>query len=145
MVQPIATDLEDSTTLAAPRVAYRATLGRPYPIHASASPDKDTAVVAAWAGHSDPAATQLWHVHPRLPPSPFLPPFAPVNESIFDFKAGPTLGVAVMAWLFGLAGTITILFLRSSVTSEQEGPFRTCMSGGGKAGGGSMGHNVGTV
>ncbi|CAM9697671.1 unnamed protein product, partial [Laminaria digitata] len=60
-----------------------------------------------------------------------------------DIKAGPTLGVAVVAWLLGMAGTITILLLRSGVTRDQEGPFRKCTSGGG--GGGPAGHNVGTV
>ena len=83
-----------------------------------------------------------------LPPSltDSLLRFASVNDSDFnlgpgEFIAGPTLGVAVVAWLLGVAGTITILVLRSRVTSEDEGPLRKCISGGG----GSAGQHVGTV
>lgn len=61
-------------------------------------------------------------------------------------EAGPTLGVAVVAWLLGLAGTFTILILRSRATNEHEGPFRKCISGGGGiAGEASVEHSVATV
>eukprot|EP00904_Undaria_pinnatifida_P013385 jgi/Undpi1/9177/HiC_scaffold_26.g11635.m1 len=63
-----------------------------------------------------------------------------------NIKAGPTLGVAVMAWLFGLVGTITIMYLNSRVTSAHEGPLRQFMSrGGGVARGASAEQQVGTV
>lgn len=91
-----------------------------------------------------PPQPTLPHFRSRLPPSPLLPRFASVEEA--NVESGPTLGVAVMAWLFGLAGNITILFLRKRVTREQEGPFRKCMSGGGGTSGrGPMGYNAGAV
>lgn len=69
-----------------------------------------------------------------------------ISSSLVEVEAGPTLGVAVMAWLFGVAGTITILLLRSRATSEDEGPFRKCVSGGGgMTGEASAQQHVGTV
>lgn len=74
-------------------------------------------------------------------------PFASVEDA--NIEAGPTLGVAVLAWLFGLAGTFTILLLRSRVTSDQEGPFRKCLTGRSGATGralpGRNNNNIGTV
>ncbi|CAN0265282.1 unnamed protein product [Scytosiphon promiscuus] len=50
---------------------------------------------------------------------------------------GPTLGVAVVAWLLGTAGAIiTLVFLRRA-TTDQDGPFTKCMpqtAGGANAG-----------
>ena len=79
-----------------------------------------------------------------LPPAPLFPLFTSVDDT--NIKAGPTLGVAVMAWLFGLVGTITIMYLNSRVTSAHEGPLRQFMSrGGGVARGASAEQQVGTV
>ncbi|CAM9727466.1 unnamed protein product [Ectocarpus fasciculatus] len=44
-----------------------------------------------------------------------------------DFSPGPTLGVAVVAFLLGLAGTIVTFVLLRKATTEQDGPFRACM------------------
>ena len=61
---------------------------------------------------------------PRLPPPPFASVDKPSSVSSFysvgdsRIEPGPTLGVVVMAWLFGLAGTIAILAVRSRATSD---------------------------
>lgn len=56
-------------------------------------------------------------------------------ENVFvKVTPGPTLGVAVVAWLLGTAGavvTLGLVFLRPESTKE-DGPFRACVS---KAGG----------
>ncbi|CAN0369679.1 unnamed protein product [Ectocarpus sp. 12 AP-2014] len=51
-----------------------------------------------------------------------------------DYSPGPTLAVAVVAFIFGLVGAIVTCVLRNKATTEQDGPFRACMSNG-KAGG----------
>ncbi|CAM9933793.1 unnamed protein product [Ectocarpus sp. 4 AP-2014] len=51
-----------------------------------------------------------------------------------DFSPGPTLAVAVVAFIFGLVGAIVTCVLRNKATTEQDGPFRACMPNG-KAGG----------
>jgi len=43
------------------------------------------------------------------------------------FKAGPTLGVAVVAWLLGTTGAVVVLVLRARATIDQDGPFKKCM------------------
>ncbi len=40
-----------------------------------------------------------------------------------DYKAGPTFGVAVVAWLLGTVGAIVALALRARATTDQDGPF----------------------
>lgn len=54
----------------------------------------------------------------------------------YDLSPGPTLAVAVVAFILGLAGTIVTCALRGKATTEQDGPFRACMS---KAGGATAG------
>ncbi|CAM9906248.1 unnamed protein product [Ectocarpus sp. 6 AP-2014] len=46
------------------------------------------------------------------------------NDNYFQIKAGPTIGVAVIAWVFGLAGGSAILLLRPHATPGQDGPLR---------------------
>lgn len=51
-------------------------------------------------------------------------------SDLYEVKvvAGPSLGLAVTAWIFGLAGTIIILTLRIKATTNQDGPCRKfCM------------------
>lgn len=59
------------------------------------------------------------------------------DEFLFDVTPGPTFGVAVVAWLLGLAGAIVSWALLSRATTEQDGPFGACMSkmGAANAGG----------
>lgn len=59
-----------------------------------------------------------------------------VYGSDIDVRAGPTLGVAVTAWVFGTADAIVTLVLLRRATTDQDGPFRTCMpsTGGASAG-----------
>lgn len=65
------------------------------------------------------------------PPPPPLLAVAPApmvvnrdNDNYFHIKAGPTIGVAVIAWVFGLAGGSAILLLRPHATPGQDGPLR---------------------
>lgn len=56
--------------------------------------------------------------------------------STVEIKTGPTFGVAVVAWLLGTAGAIVTMVLLRRATTDQDGPFRKCVSnmGGAKAG-----------
>ena len=89
-----------------------------------------------------PPPPNLPYFGPRVLPVPLLLPFASDDDS--EVVASSTLAVAVMAWIFGLVGAITILALRSRATSDQGGPFRM-PGGGGVAKGASAGQHVGTV
>lgn len=44
----------------------------------------------------------------------------------YTYSAGPSLGWAVVACVFGLAGAIAVLVLRARATTEQDGPFKKC-------------------
>lgn len=46
------------------------------------------------------------------------------DEDEEEVITGPTLGLAVTAWIFGVAGTILILTLRTKATAHQDGPCR---------------------
>ena len=41
-----------------------------------------------------------------------------------DYSPGSTLVWAVVAFVFGLAGSISVLVLRGRATADQDGPFR---------------------
>lgn len=47
-----------------------------------------------------------------------------------NISAGPTLGVAVVAWLLGVAGAVVVLLFRARATTDQEGPFKRLIAGG---------------
>ena len=78
-----------------------------------------------------PTPTKLPLFRHRLLLWPLLSPFASADTSNHENETGPTFNVAVVAWLFGLVGTTTILHLRVRATRDQEGPLRELMTGEG--------------
>lgn len=41
-----------------------------------------------------------------------------------DIIVGPSLGLAVTAWIVGVVGTVLILTLRTKATADQDGPLK---------------------
>lgn len=58
---------------------------------------------------------------------------APDDEALgfYDISPGPTVGVAIMAWILGTAGAIVTLVLFRRATIDQDGPFRKCVANAG--------------
>ena len=56
------------------------------------------------------------------------------NVVNLDYTSGPLFGVAVIAWLLGTAGAVTVLKLRPRATPNQDGPFRKCVASASGAG-----------
>ncbi|CAN0143303.1 unnamed protein product [Pylaiella littoralis] len=60
------------------------------------------------------------------------------NKVPLDLTAGPTAGLAIVAWIFGTVEAAVTLIYFKRATTDQDGPFRRCMpSGAGTTAGGN--------